>query len=169
MSAKRRAALAEAGNSNPYSTLTYGTWPDKSTGIARRPPSPTARPVYTGPDATTVALVIERDQGRCVRCGVEQTGERGWDWSVQHRRARGNGGTRRPDTNTAPNLILLCGSATTGCHGWVESEREAARPFGWAILSTDNPALKPIDHAVHGRVWLTGDGGWTTTEPAVGA
>jgi hypothetical protein len=42
--------------------------------------------------------------------------------SVQHRRAQGLGGTSLEETNNLANLLILCGSAVDGCHGWVENE-----------------------------------------------
>lgn len=176
MSAKRRAALVEAGNPQPFSTLTVRSTLARTAGISptvgldRKPTGKPARPADTGPTPVTVALVCERDRGCCVRCGLRLRGERGLDWSVQHRRARGSGGTRRPDTNQAHNLILLCGSATSpgGCHLWVESHRtDADRERGWAIRLNDDPAALLVDHHLHGRVWLTPDGSWTHQAPAV--
>lgn len=175
MSSKRRAALAAAGNTNPWSTLT-----NRSSGLARtaglgraaggdrKPTLKTTTPKDTGPDAATVALVIGRDEGRCVRCGLYVTHlTRGVDWSVQHRRGRGSGGDRRPDTNQAHNLLVLCGDGTTGCHGWVEHNPAAADEHGWAISRWADPALERVDHHLHGLVWLTPDGGFTRQAPAV--
>ncbi|TDC25938.1 hypothetical protein E1211_30500, partial [Micromonospora sp. 15K316] len=166
MSAKRRAALAAAGNQHPYSTLVNRSAPlARTAGLDRKPTVRVQRPTDTGPDAATVQVVAVRDQGRCVRCGrYVLAGMRGRDWSVQHRRAR-QGRDHRPDTNRPQNLILLCGSATTGCHGWVESYRSAARDGGWAIRQTEDPAAMPVDHHLHGRVWLTADGGFTRHAP----
>lgn len=168
VSAGKLAALSAAGQPRPWSTLNRTTTLARNGALARaaRDRKPLVRPVNTGPTAATVAVVVERDQGQCVRCGLMLRGMRGLDWSVQHRRARGDGGTRRPDTNQAHNLILLCGSATTGCHGWVESYREAAREHGWAIRQTDDPAAEPVRHSVHGLVWLTADGSFTRRRPA---
>lgn len=51
--------------------------------------------------------------------------------SVQHRRAQGSGGTDLGEVHCLANLLLLCGTGTTGCHGWVEcQERAAARARG---------------------------------------
>jgi 5-methylcytosine-specific restriction endonuclease McrA len=133
---------------------------------AGKPPAATKRTRYTGPDAVTVQAVWDRDLGRCAYCGDPITGERGWDWSVGHRRPRRAGGSKRPETNAASNLILLCGSGTTRCHGEVERERIAAVAAGFLLHAGDNPAAVAIEHAVHGRVWLTGDGGWTAESPA---
>ncbi len=51
--------------------------------------------------------------------------------SVQHRRAQGMGGTALTQTNDLANLLLLCGTGVTGCHGWAEvGERAAAETRG---------------------------------------
>ncbi|MFJ1539349.1 hypothetical protein ACIODS_12470 [Micromonospora chalcea] len=162
MSAKKRAELAAAGNPTPYSTLTGGTGLARA-GLARSSAALDRKPAKaTGPDAATVALVIERDRGCCVRCGRHVAGGvRGRDFSIQHRRARGAGGTRRADTNMPQSLIVLCGSATTGCHDHVERNRVEARGFGWAVRQSDDPAVVPVRHAVHGLVLLAADGSFT--------
>lgn len=98
----------------------------------------------TGPDEATVQLVLVRDKHSCVVCDGPVNGERGRDWSVQHRRARGSGGSRRPDTNQPQNLLILCGSATTGCHGDVESQRADSIMHGWACHQIDDPAAVPV-------------------------
>jgi len=46
--------------------------------------------------------------------------------SVQHRRAQGMGGTSLDTTNDLANLLILCGTGVTGCHGWIECEQRAA-------------------------------------------
>ncbi|MEV1013719.1 hypothetical protein AB0I89_23500 [Micromonospora sp. NPDC049801] len=157
MSEKQRQKRAAAGDTNPFSTLSAGAPLNRATGgrmasLDRKP----AR--YTGPDAATVALVVARDGG-CVRCGKDVAGGvRGVDFSIQHRRARGAGGTRRADANSPAALIVLCGSATTGCHFHVESHRAEAREFGWAVRQSDDPAVMPVLHAAHG--------GWVMLTPA---
>lgn len=158
MSAKRAAELA-ANGVRPWSTLNSGPGLSRNAGLDRKQ-TPKKRPADTGPTAETVALLFDRDRGCCARCGDPISGERGRDWSVQHRRARGAGGTVRPDTNEPQNLILLCGSATSpgGCHLAVESSKKAARPHGWAIWLNEDPAEVPVNHAVHGWVLLTDDG-----------
>lgn len=163
-SAKRQQRDAEQGNPTHWSTLTNRAVVGR--GSVPRPAAPAPRRTRdTGPTAETVAVVWERDAGRCVRCGGVLTGTRGVGWSVQHRRARGAGGTRRPDTNQPQALILLCGSATTGCHLHVESFRAEARRFGWAIRQTDNPATMPVLHALHGWVLLDDAGRWAASSP----
>lgn len=163
MSARRRQELAEQGNRNPFSTLPASAPLNRGEGgrmvaLDRKPAK------NTGPDAATVALVFARDHSRCARCAQPITGTRGLDWSVQHRRAR-QGSDTRPDTNQPQNLLLLHGSGTTLCHGHVESHRVEAREFGWAVRQSDDPALMPVLHAVHGWVLLTPAGGITAHSP----
>lgn len=150
MSAKRRAQLAADGVP-PVSTLARPREPKMAAPKAAR------RPTDTGPDRLTVDAVLERDGWSCVRCGRGCCGERGRDWSVQHRRARGAGGTSRTDANLPQNLILLCGSATTGCHGHVESNRAEAKSNGWAVNSNADPLTVPVRHGLYGWVLLTAD------------
>lgn len=55
------------------------------------------------------------------------------------------GGTTDPRINDPRNLILLCGSGTTGCHGWVESNRRTAQRLGYLIGSLEEQELdRPI-------------------------
>lgn len=109
------------------------------------------------------AMVIVRDLGNCARCGQHVSHlERGRAWSIHHRRPRGAGGTSVAWVNNAANLIILCGSGTTGCHGWVESHRADARASGFlvplnGIQKADEVAIK---HHLLGLVLLTDEGGW---------
>jgi hypothetical protein len=51
--------------------------------------------------------------------------------SIQHRRAQGMGGTDLVEANELSNLLLFCGTGTTSCHGWVETqERQRAQDWG---------------------------------------
>lgn len=78
-------------------------------------------------------------------------------WQIHHRKPRGMGGTRDPLVNSPSNLVLLCGSGTEGCHGWVESHRTEAREAGWLVSQHADPRYQPIDH--EGRLtFLTEDG-----------
>lgn len=88
--------------------------------------------------------VLERDQHSCVRCGCNLHGTRGIDWSIHHRRRRGMGGDPRPDTDLPANLVAVCGSGTTGCHGWIESNRDAARALGLLVRADRMPCLVPV-------------------------
>lgn len=130
----------------------------KRTGVRRRSRN-------TGPTAEVVDLIGARDNGRCAVCGEVVSGERGWDWSCQHRLRRGGGGTRRPWVNWPSNLVLLCGSGTTRCHGRVEVNRTWAERFGYRVVDgVTLPSGSPILHAVHGWAYLTDGGGWIPCE-----
>lgn len=97
------------------------------------------RYVNTGPDLGTVLRVLERDGHACVRCGKAIRGDRGRDWSLQHRKPRGQGGTNDPS-----NLLSVCGSGTTGCHGHMESYRTEAYDKGWLVHRNVDPRAKAV-------------------------
>lgn len=102
----------------------------------------------TGPDQRIRQLVMERDGFQCVKCGNPVSGEPSVGYSIQHRIPRGMGGSRDPRLNLPSNLILLCGSGTTGCHGEVESKRLEAREHGFALWRSQNPADEPVTVAI---------------------
>jgi hypothetical protein len=107
---------------------------------ARRP-----RP-DTGPSQEVRELVIARSYGRCEHCGRKLRSAGQWidEHSFHHRRPRGMGGTNRPETNGAANLLLLCGSGTTGCHGLIEAGRAMAHESGQLLWQTQDPAEVPV-------------------------
>lgn len=89
-------------------------------------------------------LVWTRANSCCERCGRGLT--RNNDHSLQHRVPRKMGGSKRPWINGAANLALLCGTATTQCHGLMESKRELARSEGYLLSDHMDPAASPILH-----------------------
>lgn len=103
----------------------------------------------TDPTAAQRRTVTARAGWRCEICGTVL----GWPdgsggtWcaphSFHHRRPRGMGGTTRPDANSPANLLLLCGTGTTGCHGRVEANRAAAHQLGWLLHQTEDPTQVP--------------------------
>lgn len=114
----------------------------------------------SAPTKETLHLVFTRDEGCCARCGAPITGARGRDWSLHHRRPRGSGGTSLAWVNLPGNLVMLCGSGVTACHGDVESYRMAAMSAGF-LVSMNGWAVSSqvrIDHAIHGFVFLLDDG-----------
>lgn len=142
MSAKQRKKLAAKGIVNPSTTFA----PVKlATSVAKRPAD-------TGFDAATTEAILERDGWSCGRCGGALHGVRGFDYSIQHRRARGMGGTDRPDTNAPQNGLALCGSATSagGCHQHVEAHPEEAEQDGYRVPQDGDPLMFPVVHALHG-------------------
>jgi 5-methylcytosine-specific restriction protein A len=122
--------------------------------------------VDTGPDRNTKTLVKERDDWTCVSCGNPITGL----FSIQHRVARGQGGTSNPAINSPANLILLCGSATSpGCHLRAESRDSEMHARGFWLNHHEDPAAFPVAHSVHGWVLLLEDGGVEPIRPLGGA
>ena len=68
------------------------------------------------------------------------------------------GGTSR--TITAACGVILCGTGTTGCHGWVESHRHEARELGYLVPlnGTLKPSQVPVVRWDGALVHLTDDG-----------
>lgn len=163
VSEKRRAAAERAGS----------TFTKPSAGLQRRARiEPGSREKLsqdkpqadTGPDRKTRAAVLERDQCQCCACG-KSVGMPGTWWSIQHRVARGQGGT-----NELPNLVTLCGSATSpGCHRLAEDRGAKMHARGFWLRSDEDPALIPImlasEFGSNVTVWLTCDGGYSVEAP----
>jgi len=104
--------------------------------------------------------VAERSEGQCENCYYSLH----WSASLHHRTPRGMGGTRRTDINLPSNLLYVCGSGTTGCHGWIESQRTDAMALGLLVPRTSNPVDVPFRDAF-GQWWvLDVEGGKTHTE-----
>ncbi|UQN29451.1 HNH endonuclease [Brachybacterium kimchii] len=102
-------------------------------------------------------LVRWRDRDQCQRCGVYTAGG-----SIHHRQGRGGDSPHSP-----ANLVLLCGSGTTGCHGWVHAHPAAAYAAGLMVrrLGILTPAEVPIT-TPRGEVYLLPDGSTSlTTHP----
>lgn len=68
--------------------------------------------------------------------------------SIHHRKPRRAGGTRDPLINDPSNLMLVCGSGTTGCHGKIESNRLQAYRDGYLLYAMDDPQQVPV--RIHG-------------------
>jgi hypothetical protein len=136
----RKAQLTNAGGFEPVH-LRRSRW-------ARSPREPSQKPQRrTGPGAEVVQLVAYRSAGCCEVCGN--------DWATQrhHRRPRASGGSRRPDTNGAANLIALC----LRCHSEIESKRNWAIIHGRLLQQHQDPATTPV-LLRHGWVLLTAAG-----------
>jgi hypothetical protein len=87
-------------------------------------------------------------EGRTPRCGAPGGSVLGMpreQVSVQHRKAQGSGGTSRTDVHGLHNVLLLCGTGVTFCHGWVEcEERGLAWQRGLWIHQADDGATVPL-------------------------
>jgi hypothetical protein len=131
-------------------------------GLARRVPllskaEKKQRPRYTGPPAATRLTVLERDEYRCAVCGI---GVLDIPFSIHHRRNRGSGGSSDPLINAPSNLLTVCGTGTTGCHGWIGDSPAEAIEHGYAVSLNSQQATAevPILHAALGGVFLLDDG-----------
>lgn len=105
----------------------------------------------------TRALVRDRSAGFCEVCGT-RAGE-----NIHHRAPRGMGGTKR-DIHTAEWLLNLCGSGTTGCHGYIESHRDEAYEKGWLLRRHSSPRTIPAWLYGHVFAILTPEGGYDLME-----
>lgn len=87
----------------------------------------------TFPEGKGRQLVDERAGGRCELCLAIKP------LTFSHRLSRAHGGTWAPS-----NGVRLCGSGTTGCHGWVEANPMWAVAGGWRVLSMQQPEDVPV-------------------------
>jgi hypothetical protein len=91
-------------------------------------------------DRRSRKAVRERSSGRCE---VRVPGVcRGRATNFHHRQPRGMGGDLVPD-DRPEKYLHICGSGTTGCHGWIESNRDDARRRGWLVPRPTDPAAVP--------------------------
>lgn len=101
-------------------------------------------------------LIDGRERQRCAKCGVII-----WSGGSRHHRkykSRGGG-------DEVSNGVLLCGSGTTGCHGWAHHNPVSAREAGFSVHTWEDPRLVPIKHVLWGLVWLRDDGKITRQPP----
>lgn len=59
--------------------------------------------------------------------------------NAHHRKNASQGGT-----DELSNLLLACGSGTTGCHGWITEHPGDAKRMGLSVWRSDDPALTPV-------------------------
>lgn len=97
------------------------------------------------------AAIYEVGSGRCIGCGRS-------DLTAQHRCARGMGGSRNPLRSTPANGVPLCGSGTTGCHGWTEHHPTDAGALGWRLQDHEDQLAAPFWTRFGWRVWTCVDG-----------
>jgi len=86
--------------------------------------SPEAAVHPTAVDTThpyCAARALTRGPGVCVRCGRPAANR-------HHRLPRSRGGTDDPH-----NVVPLCGSGSTGCHGWVHANPAEAERVGLTV------------------------------------
>lgn len=78
-----------------------------------------------------------------------------------HRRPRGQGGSKRLDTNLAANGLSCC----PACHDWIENHRTEAKKQGWLLEQHQVPSEVPV---LRRGLWVRFDdaGGFTRVEEA---
>lgn len=105
--------------------------------------------------------IDKRDRQRCAKCGVII-----WSGGSRHHRKFRS----RRGGDEVSNGVLLCGSGTTGCHGWVHANPRSAAMVGLALGSEEDPRLVPVKHAAYGGtfVWLDDDGNVSIVPPTLG-
>lgn len=98
------------------------------------------KPKEKNPTEGTRRIVLERDHYRCVRCGrdVRHTP---FGYSIHHRRLRSH---PYAEMHSSSNLITLCGSGTTGCHGWVHENVKEAERLGLIVSGFARPESIPV-------------------------
>ena len=107
--------------------------------------------------------VLRRSNFRCEKCGIHLA--EGFYYSIHHRTPRGMGGTREKRLNLPSNLVAICGSGTTGCHGWIEHNRSEAEDAGWLVSRYQECAEVPL--FIYGVGWryLTDEGDYSSSPP----
>lgn len=102
-----------------------------------------------------------REWERCFRCRRPLRFEdRGIGWSAHHRMPRQMGGVGRKNGALAQviscitNCLILCGSGTTGCHGWAEKNRALAEDYGYIVRRGINPPAGIRIKRLNGTWWL---------------
>lgn len=118
------------------------------------------------PSKATFNLVVARDDSSCGYCGLSIFGDRGFHFSLHHRRPAQAGGDRTLEAHAPGNLVLLHGHGTAGCHGLVESQRSRSVELGFLVKRPNLPAGMPIKHALHGWCLLADDGSVRVAEVA---
>ena len=112
--------------------------------------------------AKTRTLVRARAGYACEAC-ARHLGDYGGQ--MQHRVARGAGGSRNPLLGSPSNAVLICGTPATGCHGRCEARSAEMHAGGFWLSFYESPLVVPI--MLHGRVtrWLAQDGSYSDSPP----
>lgn len=63
---------------------------------------------------------------------------------------------RRHGDHSAANLVLLCGSGTTGCHGWVHANPAKAKALGLIVSGWHEAQDVPV-YRERERQWVLQD------------
>ena len=111
--------------------------------------------------------IRDRAGDACEACGIYLGPRAG---QLQHRVARGMGGSSDPLLGSAANGVLLCGTPASGCHGKCEARDGAMHNDGFWLWSTQDPRLVPIQLHRTGPLMRLGlDGDYIPQRPVDGA
>lgn len=105
----------------------------------------------TGPSEETRMIALTRSGFRCELCAGPMD-----SMSLHHRSPRQMGGSKVPWINNPENLLAICGSGTTGCHGMVESNRSESYDTGRLVRTGFLPWEVPFMD-VFGQWWFLND------------
>ena len=100
-------------------------------------------------------IALERQGWHCLRCGANIHDPSRWPGrSGHHRQLRR---AADPDVRHSPaNIVELCGSGTTGCHGWVH--QHVAERLGLIVPLGADPRDVPVFDWEGRRLLLNMDG-----------
>ena len=102
------------------------------------------KPVFEWSERSTREAVAGRSNGRCEWCGATAT-------NIHHRKNVSQGGLWSP-----VNCLHICGSGTTGCHGYFTQHPEHAYRVGVSVHRNEDPADVPV-LTPNGPLWLSDD------------
>lgn len=94
-------------------------------------------------------LVRERSGGICEVCAIA------YATNFHHRKNRSQGGRWTPE-----NGLDVCGSGSTGCHGFITANPKLSYEYGWAVRSRMNPELVAVRLAGRGWTFLDSTGAY---------
>lgn len=75
----------------------------------------------------------QRADGACEVCGLA------YPTNAHHRKNRSQAGG-----DELSNLLAVCGSGTTGCHGYITEHPAESYLKGWSVRSTEDPREVPV-------------------------
>jgi hypothetical protein len=107
------------------------------------------------PSQKTKNLVDLRDGNSCVRCGHWLPGNPG---GRHHRKKRSQ--CSKAEKHQVYNVVDICGTGTTGCHGWVHSHMAESYALGYLVHGYADPREVPIKHFRYGWCRLDVEGGF---------
>lgn len=99
------------------------------------------------------AILYERSGHVCEMCGRARA------TNAHHRRNRSQGGRWSPE-----NLLHVCGTGATKCHGLITCNPAIAKERGWSVSAYADPAETPVWLANRGWHLLKADGSIEPTE-----